>query len=136
MRFRTWAPLPLFGWPQVALIPLVNVVILLLGFLTLQSSLFVPAGLSLQLPKAVTAEAVGGAGVVITVTDQRLIYVNGQLTSSEELAAILQPALRHTPTVLIKADAQTPIGDMARIWDLCRQLGASRIAMATTKPSS
>src|SRR3989338_453777 len=82
MRFRTWAPLPLFGWPQVALIPLVNVVILLLGFLTLQSSLFVPAGLSLQLPKAVTAEAVGGAGGVITVTDQRLIYVNGQLTGS------------------------------------------------------
>lgn len=136
MRLRAWAPLPLLHWPEAALIPFVNMALLLLGLMTLGPALSTPTGMPLQLPRAVTAEALGGAGVVMTVTEQRLIYLNGQLITLEELSQHLAPLLAVSgpaTTVLIKADQRVPIDTLTRVWDTCRQLGVARVAVATTK---
>lgn len=136
MEWESWSTPPLLAWPQTALIPFVNVTMLLAGLMVLAPTGQVPAGVHLQLPRAITAEAVGQAGVVLTITDQRLLYLNGELVTTAELGARLAPLLRGGRTVLIQADRQVPMGLVAEVWDACRQLGAARVAMATTTPAS
>lgn len=134
--FDEWRPPPLLLWSQTVLVPWANVMLLLLGFVLLGPTLQTRSGLSVTLPHAVTAQAVGAAGVVITVTEQSLIYVNGHLTTLDELPVALAPLFASNPTVLIESARQVPIGQMAQIWDLCRQLGATQISMATTAPAA
>lgn len=136
MSGRPWPAPVLITWPSAAVIPVITVALLLTGFILLGPSFTTATGVPLQLPSAVTAEAVGAASVVITVHDAALVYVNGQLTTLEELATTLPPLVAGGQTVLIKADAQVPMGVMATVWDRCRQAGAARIAMATTHPAS
>jgi len=130
-----WHPVPPLLGPSTVIIPFVNVALLLTGFLLISPTWLTVTGVPLQLPNAVTAEVVGQAAVTLIITNQRLLYLNGELTTLEELPSRLGP-LAAKRTVLIRADRQVPIGQIAAIWDLCRQAGASRIAMATTKPSA
>lgn len=135
MRLRDWRPLPLITGFQATFVPFINVMWLLVGFLALSPAFLTLTGVPIQLPKAVMAEAVGGAGIVITVTESRLIYLHGQLIRLEELSDQLKVlvAAQQGPTVLIKADHRVPMETVAQIWDVCRRLGVARIAMATTR---
>lgn len=135
IRFHRWTPLPPLPWPHATLIPCLNVGLLLIGWLLLGPAFSTSAAVPLQLPNAVTAEAVGGDAVVITITAQSLTYVNDQLITTDELRAALRPLLQDRRPVLIRADARVPIGQLAALWDICRQLGAGRVAMATTSPA-
>lgn len=135
MNSEAWHPVPPLLGPSLVIVPLVNVTLLLAGFLLISPTWLTATGVPLQLPNAVTAEVVGQAGVTLIITDQRLIYLNGELTTLDELPSRLGP-LAAKRTVLIRADHQVPIGQIATIWDLCRQAGAARIAMATTKPAA
>lgn len=135
MNSGTWHPVPPLLGPSIAIVPFVNVALLLTGFVLISPTWLTATGVPLQLPSAVTAEVVGHASVTLIITDQRLLYLNGELTTLEELPARLS-TLAAKRTVLIRADRQVPIGHLAVIWDLCRQAGASHIAMATTKPAA
>lgn len=135
MWFRAWKPLPPMAWPSAILVPVLNVWLLLVGWVLLGPAFTTTAAVPLQLPPAVTAEAVGDTPIVITLTPQSLIYLNDRLIAVEELRTALVPLVRQGHAVLIKADAQAPVGRLAALWDLCRQLGVARIAMATTAAS-
>lgn len=133
--FRRWTPLPPLLWPHAALVPFLNVLLLLIGWVLLGPVFTTASAVPMQLPHAVTAEAVGGDALVITVTSQSLIYLHDQLTTLDELRTTLRPLLSGKQhTVLIRADARVPVGQLAALWDACRALGAGRIAMATTSP--
>ena len=135
MRFRSWTSLAPLTWPHALLVPVLNVWLLLAGWVLLGPTFTTAAAVPLQLPGAVTAEAVGGAPIIITLTAQSLVYLNDRLITTEELPTALTPLIRQGQTVLIKADAHVPVGQLATLWDICRQLGAARIAMATTAPT-
>lgn len=135
MAWDSWPSPPLLTWPQTAVIPLVNVTLLLAGLVMLSPTTQVPAGLPLQLPRAITAEAVGQAAVVLTITERQLLYLNGELVTMAELGTRLTPLLSGGRAVLIQTDRQVPMGIVAEIWDTCRRLGASRVAMATAAPA-
>lgn len=132
MWFRTWKPLPPMAWPSAILVPVLNVWLLLAGWVLLGPAFTTTAAVPLQLPAAVTAEAVGDTPIVITLTPQSLIYLNDRLIAIEELPTALGPLARQGHAVLIKADAQSSIGRLAALWDMCRRLGVTRVAMATT----
>ncbi len=135
MRWGHWHPPALLRWPHTAVLPLVNVLLVLVGFAGLSPIFLTPTGISVQLPQAVTAEAVGGAGVVITISSPRLLYLNGQLLTVQELPPRLTVLLTEDPrrAVLIEADRQVEMGQVAAVWDVCRHVGVTRISMATTK---
>ncbi len=134
MPHHRWQAPALLLWPQAALVPLVNIALLLIGFLLLGPSLVTPTGIPLQLPGAITAEALGDSAVIVTITEHELVYLNGQLTTWDELPGRLGPLLGRGGQVLIKADHDVSMGRMTQLWDLCRKAGASRVALATTRP--
>lgn len=123
----------LLTWPEIVWAPAVTLMMFLIGWIPL-SPLFISAtGIAVQLPPAVTAEVVGTAGVVITITDDRRIYVNGELADMEGLEKNLSPLIRQQPSVLIKADRKASMEVLGQVWDVCRKAGASKISMATSR---
>lgn len=117
---------------QLDIVPLIDVVFLLLIFFMLTSSFVSPPGIKIDLPRAVTSEAILEKNIVITITDSNVIYLNQQVVQLTELLEKLILAANEDKSLLIKADRGVSLGKIVEIWDLCREAGIVKINIATT----
>ena len=118
---------------QLDIAPLVDVVFLLLIFFMLTSSFIFQPGIKVNLPKAVTSEALHEKSLVILVTNSDVIYLNDRAITSKELNSRLRIAAKEKKPLLIKADRRASMGKIVEIWDMCRDAGISQINIATTQ---
>ena len=118
---------------QLDIVPLINVVFLLLIFFMLTSNFISQSGIRVNLPKAVTSEAIQENSLVVVVTDSSLTYLNERAMDSKELNARLRIAAKEKKPVLIKADRRASMGKIVEVWDMCRNAGISQINIATTQ---
>jgi biopolymer transport protein ExbD len=132
MKFKRHMELE-HGLQQIDIAPLINMVFLLLIFFMLTSNFTIPPGISVNLPKAVTSELVKEEAMEILISAENLIYLNGRVTSLAEMRTIIKRIARKNPPLLIKADKRACLGMVVEIWDLCRDLGVSRINIATNQ---
>lgn len=116
---------------QLDIVPLIDVVFLLLIFFMLTSSFVSPPGIKIDLPRAVTSEAILDKNLVITVTDDNIIYLDQRPVQMAELLEKLAQAAREDRSLLIKADRGVSLGKIVEIWDLCRDAGIVKINIAT-----
>jgi len=126
------------GWKKgqidfINITPLVDVVFLLHIFFLLTSSFVVQPGIKVDLPKAVTSEAIHEKSLVILVTNSDLIYLNERPITTKELESRLLIAAKEKRPLLIKADRHTSLGKIVEIWDMCRDAGISQINIATSQ---
>ena len=110
--------------------PLIDVVFLLLIFFMLTSSYIFQPGIRVNLPRAITSEALSEKNIVITITAENLIYVDGKLVTISELSSRLKDVSDLRRSILIKADEKASLGRVVKIWDICRQSGISRVNIA------
>lgn len=115
--------------------PLIDVVFLLLIFFMLTSSFIFQPGIKVNLPRAITSEALSEKNVIITITAENLIYVDGKLVTINELGSRLKNTAHLRRSILIKADEKASLGRVVKIWDICRQEGISRVNIATSQTS-
>ena len=115
--------------------PLIDVVFLLLIFFMLTSSYIFQPGIRVNLPRAITSEALSEKNIVITITAENLIYVDGKLVTISELSSRLKDVSDLRRSILIKADEKASLGRVVKIWDICRQSGISRVNIATSQTS-
>ncbi len=113
--------------------PLIDVVFLLLIFFMLTSSYIFQPGIRVNLPRAITSEALSEKNIVITITAENLIYVDGKLVTISELSSRLKDVSDLRRSILIKADEKASLGRVVKIWDICRQSGISRVNIATSQ---
>ena len=113
--------------------PLIDVVFLLLIFFMLTSSFIFQPGIKVNLPKAVTSEAIHEKSLVILVTNSDLVYLNERAITTEELNSRLRIAAKEKKPLLIKADRHASMGKIVEIWDMCRDAGISQINIATSQ---
>ena len=113
--------------------PLIDVVFQLLIFFMLTSSFIFQPGIKINLPKAVTSQIVGKQSVIITITDENLIYFEGKAVTIDELKQRLQSANLKEKPLLIRADKRARVGRIVEVWDLCRMLGISQVNVATNR---
>jgi biopolymer transport protein ExbD len=119
------------GLKQVDIAPIINIVFLLLIFVLLFSSFMTYSGLKVNLPKAITSEAVKKENIEIIITNENKIYLDGQLTEMPALRSFLKEAGKRGQTIFIKSDKRASLGAVVEIWDLARELGLSGINIAT-----
>ncbi len=114
--------------------PLIDIVFLLLIFFLLTWNFLAQsqAGIKVNLPKAVTSEAVAEESLVISVTGENLIYLNDKIVTIKELALKLE-SLPRKKSLLIKADKRASLGRVVEVWDICRNAGISQVNIATTQ---
>lgn len=131
MRFKRRTNLE-YGKEQLDMAPLIDVIFQLLIFFMLSSSFTFQSSINVKLPKAVTSDVIKEKNVVITITNENIIYFNEKIVSPKELEKELTDANKDRP-LLIKSDRRASVGRIVDVWDLCRELGIERINIATTQ---
>jgi len=116
---------------RIDLVPFINVILLVVVFFLLIFVFAVSSPLNVKLPKAVTSDMVNDTRIAIVVTSENIMYVNGKVTTLQELRLILSQAGPGSGSVLIKSDRRASVGRVVDIWDLGRSLGIERINVAT-----
>lgn len=119
------------GLKQIDIAPLIDIIFQLLIFFMLSSSFTFQSGINVKLPKAVTSEVIKEENFIITITSENVLYLNGIVTTTKELEAILKQPESKNKILLIKADRRASVGRIVDVWDLCRNLGIERINIAT-----
>jgi biopolymer transport protein ExbD len=121
------------GLKQIDIAPLIDIVFQLLIFFMLTSSFVMQPGIKVNLPKAVTSEAVKFENIDILVTSENVTYLNGKVVTTQELKALLKQAAKRNQTILIKADKRASLGRVVEVWDMARDLGITQINIATNQ---
>lgn len=115
------------------MVSFINCLFLLLIFLMLtwQYTVSATSGIRVNLPGAVTSQAVAGDAAAVSITREKVIYFNGEVVSSKELALKLEKLPKDKP-ILIKADRGTSLERVVEVWDICRSAGRTQVNIATT----
>ncbi len=113
--------------------PFIDMIFQLLIFFMLTSNFIFQPGIRVNLPRAITSEALGEKNVIVTVSAENLIYVDEKLVTIDELGAHFKRIADLRGSVLIKADEKASLGRVVKIWDLCRQEGIPRVNIATSQ---
>ena len=115
----------------INLTPLIDVILMLLIFFILSTSLVSQSGINVKLPKAITSDAIKEENLNITITSENVIYLNSKIVTIKELRAVLGKSANKNQPILIKADRRSSVGRIVDVWDLCRELGIEKINIAT-----
>jgi biopolymer transport protein ExbD len=132
MKFKRHNKLE-YGLRQIDIAPLIDVIFLLLIFFMLSSSFTFQSGINVKLPKAVTSDIIKDENVIIIITSEDVIYLNGNLVTLKELASKLKDINYKEQPLMIKSDRRASVGRVVDVWDLCRNLGIERINIATNQ---
>lgn len=112
--------------------PLVDIVlVLLIVFMVTAKLITDQLAMKVNLPKAGTGEATGGALFSITLPNDGKMYLNGKEVDEKALLdfiAIERKANRN-PKVVVSGDTGLPYGKVVRVLDLVRGAGLSDYAI-------
>jgi len=121
------------GLKSIDIAPLINVVFLLLIFVMLGSGFVSQPVVPVNLPRAVTSEAVSRENIEVLVSAENVASLNGRVVSDDELAAAFKQISRGRAAILIKADRSSSLGRAVKIWDMARSAGITQINIASSQ---
>ncbi len=116
------------------LTPLIDVVFQLLIFFMLTTTFInVESGVKVDLPSGDFAAVNEKRNIVVTVTENNVLYLNNSLVDPNQLSEKVKNELDNNPNslVVLEADQNVTHGKVVRIMDLIKKGGAERIAIAT-----
>jgi len=121
------------GLKQIDIAPLIDMVFQLLIFFMLTSNFVIQPGIRVNLPRAVTSELIKEETLEILISAENIVYLNGKVTTIQDLKATIKKIAKKNPTLLIKSDKRASLGRVVEIWDICRDLGVSQVNIATNQ---
>jgi len=117
---------------EINVIPLVDVVLVLLLIFMLTAPMMY-RGIDVQLPKTISKSASLDERLVLTITKDRLLFLNDRALPLATLEPRLRELVRDRPekTIYIKADKELPYGYVVETMDRVRRAGVERVGMVT-----
>ena len=112
---------------------LTDIVLLLLIFFLLSSTFIMQPGINVDLAEAESSEEVTGRNITITITKDFQYYLNDRPMTVEELGMNLNALAKERPgnMVIIRADKDLVVDKLVHVWDICLQVGLTKIKLAT-----
>lgn len=111
-------------------ISMADIVLLLLIFFLLTSSYLIQPGIKVELPRAITKEALSHEKISITITRSGAVYLEDKPVDITRLPYLLGDS--ENKIILIKADRDVTIDMTVRVMDVVRRSGANKFVIATT----
>jgi biopolymer transport protein TolR len=117
---------------EINIIPLVDVVLVLLLIFMLTAPMMY-RGIDVNLPKTASKPTAIEERMVLTVTKDRLLYLNDRQVALATLDSALRQAFesRTDKTLYLKADADLSYGVVVDTMDRVRRAGIERLGMVT-----
>lgn len=122
-----------YGVRPIHIAPMIDCFFLLLIFFMFASSFTFQSSIKVKLPKVVTSDMIQDKNVIVTITGENVIYLNGTVVTLKELSRKLQESNYKARPLLIRSDRRASVGRVVDVWDLCRNLGIERIHIATNQ---
>ena len=122
--------------PEINLVPMIDVVLVLLIFFMIATSLRHPSELEIRLPEASGKPMPGDVAQLAVEIDAAGRYaVNGRVLESTDAATLKEALLTETKGRLlpltISADGRTPHQAVVTVLDVAGQLGINQLAITT-----
>jgi biopolymer transport protein TolR len=117
---------------EINVIPLVDVVLVLLLIFMLTAPMMY-RGIDVNLPKTSSKSPSLDERLVLTITKDRLLFLNDRALPLATLEPRLRELVRDRPekTIYIKADKELPYGYVVETMDRVRRAGVDRVGMVT-----
>ncbi len=115
--------------------PLIDMVFLLLIFFVVTTSFVKESGIDVQKSTAATAEVKQKGNILIGVTPQGDVYMEGKKVDVRSVRGLVERALAEDPEsgIVVVADKKAQTGDVIKVMDQCRLAGAEDISLAAEK---
>ena len=112
--------------------PLVDMVFLLLIFFVVTTSFVKETGIDVQRSTAATAERKDRGNIMLGVSADGLIYMEGKRIDVRSVRALVERALAEDPEsgIVIVADKASNTGTVVQAMDQCRLAGATNVSLA------
>ncbi|BCS87637.1 ExbD/TolR family protein [Pseudodesulfovibrio sediminis] len=120
---------------EINMTPLIDMVFILLIFFIVTTSFVRESGVDVQRPSAQSAETREKANVILGLTHEGRIFVEGRPLDIRSVRAYMERFLAETPdgSVIIVADKQSMTGAAVQVLDQCRLAGVKDISLAARK---
>ena len=117
---------------EINVIPLVDVVLVLLLILMLTAPMMY-RGIDVNLPRTSSKPTAIEERLILTITKDRLLYLNDRALPLVTLEVRLRELLRerNDKTIFIKADKELAYGYVVETMDRVRRAGVDRVGMVT-----
>jgi biopolymer transport protein ExbD len=122
----------LFKGP-IDVVPLVNVVLLLMLFFIIQSPFVMQPGIIVNLPTSSFTSGAPYGAMVVTVSQEGLVFFNDERTTLEGLGAAFAQAVMDHPdsSLVIEADERVQHGTLVKIYNIATSAGVKSVMLAT-----
>jgi biopolymer transport protein ExbD len=106
--------------------------VLMVVVLIMSTTIFArPSGVQMVFPSFKEGINSPGQGVVITVTSENVIYIDGHVVTLNELRRFLAQGAFRRDALMIKADRRASMGRVADILDLCKGISGASVNVST-----
>lgn len=113
--------------------PLIDIVFLLLIFFMLTANFIMQPGIKIKLPEAENARPEENNKIVIYISENNDIFLNGTKISVTDLKNTLGAELGKSDkkTVILKADEKINLGLAVKVMDISKESGAEGLVIST-----
>ncbi len=122
--------------PELNIAPLIDMVFLLLIFFMVATTMQKESGITIQRPRAETAQALSEDSLVIAVTDTGEYFFENKKLSIGELKALFgdDKTINAEKNVIILADEKAYTKAVIDLLDALRAVGVNNLSIAAEKP--
>jgi len=114
---------------SINVIPLVDIMLVLLTIVLTTATFIVQGTIPVNLPEAESGEPVKSVKeVVITITQEGEIYVEGKLYTLEDLEELVRTLSPETP-VRLRADGSAKVEHLVKVLDLLNRYGLKNLSL-------
>ena len=115
--------------------PLIDMIFILLIFFVVTTSFVREAGVDVQRPIAQTAETKDSTNIVLAITADNLVVVEGKPIDVRSVQSYMERFLMQNPngSVVLAADRNSRSGLVIQVLDACRLAGVKNLSVAAKK---
>jgi len=115
--------------------PLIDMIFILLIFFVVTTSFVKEAGVDVQRPVAQTAETKESTNIVMAITAENVIVVEGKPIDVRSVQSYMERFLMQNPngSVVLAADRNSRSGIVIQVLDACRLAGVKNLSVAAKK---
>jgi biopolymer transport protein ExbD len=118
--------------------PLVDITLVLLIIFMVTTTYIVNPTIKVDLPKAATGTEQTRTTLALTLSRERVLYLNGEKTDEAAVIKFIRGEIPKNPELqaIIAADKEVPHGSFVRIVDLVKGAGVRKFAINVESPAA